>query len=215
MRPMTRARIQSCGRRQSMFANELLSIITNWGMNTRSRFELPPGSSDMPDFHFPATLPPEFESVLPSLESRVPVHGLSEDHFPATKRRIPFFAMVTAFVLIAASITFWNLGYSGNRHKTLVTASGTFVPMGDALTRFWRPILAQTTPILICIKDPDSETGGSGNAWDDPSLADAIATARLTGFIGGQGRAFELKKRKLNQLGGFTAGTDDYRRRFR
>lgn len=67
------------------------------------------------------------------------------------------------------------------------------MPEGETLTHFWRPILAQTTPILICIKDPDTWTGGAGNAWDDPSLADVIATARLTGFIGGQGRAFELK----------------------
>jgi hypothetical protein len=155
--------------------------------------DLPPGSSYVPEFRFPATLPPESEFVRPSLESRVPVHVPPEDRFPSRKRWIPFLATVTALVLLMASITFWRLGYSGNRHKTLVTASGTLVPMGNTVTRFWQPILAQTAPILICIKDPDSVTGGPGKVLEDTSLADEIATARLTGFIGGQGRAFELK----------------------
>jgi hypothetical protein len=164
-----------------------------FGHEDEVQIELPPGSSYMPEFHFPATFPPKSESTGPFPERGVPVQTQTKDDVAQrNSRMIGFIAVITTLVVAAALTTFW-IGYSINRHQSLVTASGSIVPTGETLTRFWRPMLAQTSPILICTKDPDSGMGGAGAAWDDPSLEDVFALARLTGFVGRQGKAFELK----------------------
>ena len=86
----------------------------------------------------------------------------------------------------------------------------------DAVARFWAPILASPSPVLICIGDPSPprdqmEIGQSTEHLEELTVpeflransvryTDAVTLARLAGHLGAKGKAFRIRRPSATEL---------------
>jgi hypothetical protein len=114
------------------------------GHENEIRIDFPPGSY-MPEFHLPVQL------AIPSAEAAEPPSTIpATTPEPRVSARRTTIALLTAMVVISAALVWWKPW-----------------PSPTALDRFWNPILASRSPVLLCIPNPNSVPEPNPNSQID------------------------------------------------
>jgi hypothetical protein len=148
------------------------------GHENEIRIELPAGSY-IPEFHLspslPSTVNPEVTIPPPSTVQTV-------------QRRIGVWVVVLLAILLIliAGITWWRI-----RSATSITAADKLTRNSSALDRLWKPFLAPSTPVLLCIADPQLLSAPLRNDQDLKEFA--FSAAQWAKYLTQINKEFQLK----------------------
>ena len=148
------------------------------------RIELPVGSY-IPEFHWPEASTPASIALEPVAHETMALRLANEPLPAASKTRRPLVAIAGAIVLAVLGL-------------------GTFLRWPEsALDAFWRPVLAEPAPILLCAAKTPGDPGQSQAArQQDPSRSgiawpDVVTLTRLTSLVQGKKHSFQLRREDM------------------
>src|SRR5262245_7711961 len=143
-------------------------------------------------------VPDLFQPVTPRETGVPPGDGGESPRVRASSRVRTRMAAAAAVVLASAVLGAW-----------LIASRQPAAPLPDALTRFWTPIVASSSPLLLCIGDPSlfvnqpevQSTTPAGDMTiqeflrsDSVRYTDAITLSLIAGELRARGQPFRIRR---------------------
>ena len=166
-------------------------------------YQLPEHAGETVIGYQPGSYVPEFLAPLPDASPGVSDQPMAPAR-PTTSRRWVAGALVAA----AAILLLWATGVGWRRAGA----------PRDAVGRFWAPILSSSSPVLICIGDPDRVRDGAEASNEPPSkkptdltvqeflrthsvrYTDSVTLALLAGELRVRGKPFRIRRPAATEL---------------